>query len=102
MLLSDLSTNRVLGRMVTTTDPSVSSPSFAINEHLKTLENLRDAQHIFMHDHLSLINLSRVLNMVTEAVDDVENVDLCFFDLFQAFYVGNHRILDTKLRIQGL
>lgn len=65
--------------------------------HIKWQQLLKTAQHELLSGWSCPTNHLSVVNKAPEAKDKSLDIDRCFFDFRQAFYMVTHWILSTKL-----
>jgi len=73
-----------------------------ITEHLDRHKLIRDSQHGFRRGRSCTTNILEFLDMVTDVINQKENVDVIFLDFAKAFDKVPHRRLLAKLQSHGI
>ena len=74
----------------------------AIVSHMARHNLLSPHQHGFVANHSTVTNLLHTLDLITEAVDNGESVDIIYLDMQKAFDTVNHRLLMIKVKAYGV
>ena len=70
--------------------------------HCDSNKLISDAQHSFRSNHSSVTNLLKIMNDITLALDNKDNIDLICIDFSKAFDSVSHKKQLLKLENYGI